>query len=126
MDPNTRIYLVNKLIIFYILKFVVSKYKGRLHFVCGCVGQGWRWGWKALPESLSVIALRMTSLIGGQVSTPMSEEIRPQLLNLRGHKAALGLGCKSPVFSEEPKVFMSHALLLICLVDNYETQVQYR
>lgn len=31
MDPNTHIYFVNKLIIFYIFKFTVSKYKSRLH-----------------------------------------------------------------------------------------------
>lgn len=39
MDPNTHIYLVNKLINFYILKFIVSKCKCRLHFVWG----GWGW-----------------------------------------------------------------------------------
>lgn len=31
MDPNTHIYFINKLIIFYVLKFTVSKYKRRLH-----------------------------------------------------------------------------------------------
>lgn len=52
MDPNTHIYFVNKLIIFYVLQFTVSKYKRRLHL------RGWETEAQPLPASPSVTAGR--------------------------------------------------------------------
>jgi hypothetical protein len=86
MNPNTFIYLVNKPISFYILKFTMSKYKPRLHLKKCTVF--------SLKPFGNCRKERTTPPPGTQDSTPRGWETKSQQLGLRGREALLGLSCE--------------------------------